>query len=255
MFGTLAVCLPCKHTGADVELSFQGKKKSLSTSVLSEWSVSFIAWYSDVLHEVRPVTSGHRVVLTYNLVHTGTGNPNRLSAHSDRSSSLRSTLKRWSESPDTEPRFLVYPLEHKYTDHSLALNRLKGNDMVRVQAVATLAEETNIECYLASVEKRVKGTVDDYEYESDEYGYGCSKHEIIDKIDSSLTLARGVSLGGFEAFQDMAVDEDDFVCEDIFDEEPDDEDFSGYTGNEGAETTHWYRKTVRPQCSSRVYSC
>ena len=241
MFGTLAVCLSSKHTGGDVELSFQGQKKVLSTSAASEWSVSYLSWYSDVLHEVKPVSSGYRVVLTFNLIQTGGNSLDRLSASRDQTASLRSALIQWGNCSD--PSFLICPLEHQYTDHSLALSRLKGKDWARVHSVASLMEETKTVCYLASVEKEVTGSVDEYGYNP--YGYS-GTHEIVDEIDSSLKLTRGVSLDGTEKFRELLVKEEDFIHDDVFDDEPDDENFSGFTGNEGAETTHWYRKTVSP---------
>ncbi|KAF2870750.1 hypothetical protein BDV95DRAFT_607885 [Massariosphaeria phaeospora] len=65
MFGTLVVCLPCPHTGGDVRLQHHGRSTVLQTS--SRVS-SILWWYSDVHHEVLPIESGYRWVLTYNLV-------------------------------------------------------------------------------------------------------------------------------------------------------------------------------------------
>jgi hypothetical protein len=41
------------------------------------------------------------------------------------------------------------------------------------------------------------------------------------------------------------INEEDFLEENPFkDKKPDDEDYSGFTGNEGVSATHWYRDTV-----------
>lgn len=238
MFGTLAVCLPCKHTGGDVELSFQGQQRTLTTGPTSAWTTTFLAWYSDVLHEVKPVSSGYRVVLTFNLVQAKPTSSYRLAASNDQAAGLWSALSRWHEYGD--PPYLVWPLEHEYTDMSLELDRLKGNDTIQVQGVITWAEGVKAICYLASVEKEITGSVED-----NPYGYS-NTHDIIDEIDSSLKLTRVVTMDGIQKFTDLPIEEDDFLdaFEDVFDDEPDDEEFGGYTGNEGAETTHWYRKTV-----------
>ena len=53
MFGTMVICLPSKHTGGEVHVSFHGKTEQLSTAGTSEWSSSYLAWYGDVLHEIR----------------------------------------------------------------------------------------------------------------------------------------------------------------------------------------------------------
>lgn len=52
MFGTLVVSLPSEHEGGDVSVSFNGSSEVLQTSANSRWSSSYLAWYSDVLHEV-----------------------------------------------------------------------------------------------------------------------------------------------------------------------------------------------------------
>lgn len=64
MFGTLVICLPSEHKGGDVVLRHRGQSKTFSTQSFVQ---SFAAWYGDVTHEVLPVTSGYRWVLTYNL--------------------------------------------------------------------------------------------------------------------------------------------------------------------------------------------
>lgn len=64
MFGTLVICLPSPHEGGDVVVKHSGQAKTFSTSLVQP---SVLCWYSDVHHEVLPVTSGYRCVLTYNL--------------------------------------------------------------------------------------------------------------------------------------------------------------------------------------------
>jgi hypothetical protein len=54
--------------------------------------------------------------------------------------------------------------------------------------------------------------------------------------------------------ENVDINEEDFLEEHPFkDKTPDDEDYSGYTGNEGVSATHWYRDTVgsthSPMCT------
>lgn len=106
MFATLVVCIPCKHSGGDVELSFRSKKRILSTAAYSDWFVSYLAWYADVLHEVKPVISGHRIVLTFNLVRTETTVLKSLTAYDDHISRLRPQLKQWSDTTEKDSCFI-----------------------------------------------------------------------------------------------------------------------------------------------------
>jgi len=67
-FGSLVVCLPIAHEGGDLHLSHGTIEKSFSWSALSSIpTIQWAAFYSDVVHAVLPVTSGHRLTLTYNL--------------------------------------------------------------------------------------------------------------------------------------------------------------------------------------------
>lgn len=64
MFGTLVVNLPSPHRGGDLRITHQSLEKVFSTAKTRH---SFAAWYGDVTHEVLPVESGYRWVLTHNL--------------------------------------------------------------------------------------------------------------------------------------------------------------------------------------------
>ncbi len=69
MFGSLVVSLPSQFTGGALVTRHQGHTMTFdwsSSSTTTQWA----AFYSDVEHEVLPVTSGHRFTLTYNLYHT-----------------------------------------------------------------------------------------------------------------------------------------------------------------------------------------
>jgi hypothetical protein len=54
-----------------------------------------------------------------------------------------------------------------------------------------------------------------------------------------------VDLNGVTVAEDYSINETDFVEDFPFDDrDPDDEDYSGFTGNEGVSATHWYRDSV-----------
>ena len=188
MFGTLIIGLPCKHEGGDLILSHHGIKKRYSTF---NSGPLFAAWYSDVKHEVREVTSGHRLVLAYNLVHEDL--QMRPSASSmDLHPPLKAAVKQWlygvRHDPLDAPTELIYTLEHKYTDASLSLHNLKTHDLARARAVLALAETQGIVLYLASMQRSVSGPT---EYEDRSYGGGPGGgyHTITD-ITTNLSLSR-----------------------------------------------------------------
>jgi hypothetical protein len=67
MFGSLVVCLPSEFTGGAFVTRHQGHEVTFdwSASATTHWA----AFFSDVEHEVLPVTSGHQITLTYKLYH------------------------------------------------------------------------------------------------------------------------------------------------------------------------------------------
>lgn len=71
MFGSLVVCLPFDHTGGGLLLRHQDRDFLFDGQALLQGaespSAAYVAFFSDVEHEVTEVTSGHRVTITYNL--------------------------------------------------------------------------------------------------------------------------------------------------------------------------------------------
>lgn len=71
MFGSLVLVFPTPHEGGSLVLRHEGKEWSFdSAKVLAEQpspSIGYVAFFSDVEHEVLPVKSGYRVTITYNL--------------------------------------------------------------------------------------------------------------------------------------------------------------------------------------------
>lgn len=65
-FGSLVICLPCKHEGGQLVVRHAGHTMEYDWGK-GDSAIQWAAFYSDCEHEVRAVTSGHRVTLTYNL--------------------------------------------------------------------------------------------------------------------------------------------------------------------------------------------
>ena len=71
MFGSLVVVFPTPHEGGALFLRHRGQEwvfdSGRELTALHRPSIGYVAFFSDVEHEVAPVMSGHRVTLTYNL--------------------------------------------------------------------------------------------------------------------------------------------------------------------------------------------
>lgn len=72
MFGSLVIVFPTMHEGGELVLREHDDKGNTkewvvdSTKLLKD-DIAYVAFYSDIEHEVLPVRSGYRVTLTYNL--------------------------------------------------------------------------------------------------------------------------------------------------------------------------------------------
>ncbi len=72
MFGSLVLVFPAPHEGGALVLCHGGDETAFDSGAMlkdakKEPSIAYVAFFSDVEHEVLPVTAGHRVTLTYNL--------------------------------------------------------------------------------------------------------------------------------------------------------------------------------------------
>ncbi len=71
MFGSLVVVFPTPHEGGALFLRHRGHEWMFDSgrelAAERQQSIGYVAFFSDVEHEVASITSGHRVTLTYNL--------------------------------------------------------------------------------------------------------------------------------------------------------------------------------------------
>ncbi|KAK2754489.1 hypothetical protein FQN54_006890 [Arachnomyces sp. PD_36] len=258
MFGTLVISLPSKHTGGDLVASHKNEHQVYKSSSVSEYEYSSAAWYSDITHEVKPVTSGYRIVLTYNLIHRPTAE--LLGVRDNISAQIISALNDWqttcneayqkSEKPLEwqgsygVPTSLLLMMDHKYHSAGLGFTQLKGEDQVKVSELRRACKEKGFSLYLANVTKQVTGESEE-DYGFGHYSSGSKiQHPISYETDSSIDLTTVVDCDGHVVADNVSVTESFFIEDDPFGDEPDEEEYEGFTGNAGASATHIYRKTV-----------
>ena len=244
MFGTLVISLPSEHDGGDIVLKHCGMQKVLKTS---NAPYSYACWYSDVTHEILPVMSGYRWVLTFNLAPRSsemqeerpTAGLQQLEAQQ-----LRQALHRWLElSPSQRAhRQLYHVFDHDYTEASISFKALKGLDLARVKVLQEVSSGLPFEIFFALLEKEKSEDIDDgYDNycrymeerdddleDDDDDGYFKSG-DVIDETYSIKTLK---DLRGNIVMTDIGFNKQCLLDEECFDDmEPDDE-HQGYAGNE-----------------------
>ena len=216
--------------------------------------------YADLEHAVAKVTSGYRLVLTYNLIQTGAGPSLSASSLGDSRKQLSQTLSLWSSNLESSelamPTMLAYMLRHKYTDANLRLSNLKGKDRHIANAIQAACEDSGFKFYLANLQRTVEGGCTEMFFDDNDWGYGVgggdagldsdglSDYHDIEPDETTLELKKVVDADGTKIVEKLITEETDIVQEDPFDgRNPDKEETSGYTGNEGVSATRFYRNS------------
>ena len=157
MIGSLVVILPTDHEGGSLILRHGGKEWTFDSAeavdTASSPQAAFIAFFSDVEHEVQPVTSGYRVTLTYNLYIKKDVKANSavVSEHVENELELKEALAHLLRHPFLVDGGLIgFSLRHKYpidmdvTVLSDIKHYLKGSDAAIKHACDLLSLDVSI---------------------------------------------------------------------------------------------------------------
>ncbi|RAH45362.1 uncharacterized protein BO95DRAFT_453568 [Aspergillus brunneoviolaceus CBS 621.78] len=114
----------------------------------------------DVVHEVLPVTSGYRWVLTYNLALYASQPRPAGGLQPPDTSHLYKTLKLWVEQDASlgPTSHFWYQLDHEYTEASISLRAMKTRDLACVQALYEISTMLPVDIFLAVLEKTEHGS-------------------------------------------------------------------------------------------------
>jgi hypothetical protein len=244
MVGTLVVTLPSTSRGGALVVQHGGRREEYRSS---NRLLSFVAFYADCQHEVLPLTSGHRVALTYNLSLVGDSSTGEIDvlAVADVSSCLGTHF-------ETQDR-LVYLLDHEYTEHGLSFDRLKGVDAGRVAVLRAAAGERDDEIVLALADVHETWSCDEpYQrhswYDDDEYEDDdepdTESYDLGELLDGGTTLAAPTDSSGVPAQVGPSVVRDDEMCATTPSGQlqPYAAEYEGYMGNYGNTMDRWYRR-------------
>jgi hypothetical protein len=266
MLGTLVVILPAAFTGGamviehhDAHATYRGSGRQLT----------FVAFYADCHHEVRPITTGHRVVLTYNLTAKGRPSQSATSTGNKRIEALARSIQRYFDTP-RPPRWasdarrecpdrLVYLLDHQYTRRSLAWHRLKNADATRAAALRAVAERLDCEMVLALADVHESWSCED-EYDTfrryrhrgwrshedeDQDDDASERFDLIELLDSDVELRHWIPSNGRAEGMSSAAGHDEVCFTKTSDElEPFAAEHEGYMGNWGNTVDRWYHRAA-----------
>ncbi|MCA0438737.1 MAG: 2OG-Fe(II) oxygenase [Austwickia sp.] len=232
MIGTLVVVLPFRGRGG--ELVVDDGAGGATTYAPAAHETTLVAWYADRRHEVRPVRSGHRVVLTYDLLATG---PTTAPAvPTDAAAQVAGILDRYFSTPARRwgmpgevPTKLAYLLDHEYPASGLCLDRLKGADADAAALLLAGAERADCEVVLA--------LTDVHEVRDGDSMSG-------DLIDSDIEVTHAVSPDGTVLPCPTAFGSEEAAGTPSARLIPYEQEYEGYMGNYGETMDRWYRRAA-----------
>jgi hypothetical protein len=165
MFGSLVIVFPSPHEGGALLLRHRNQEWTFDSgealaAAEDQPSIGYVAFFSDIEHEVTPVTSGHRITLTYNLYFDDGGpvSPNDavsehlISPRLPNQVRFREAFAALLENPEflADGGTLAFGLRHVYpikNDLSHVYKILKGSDAVVYQSVLALGYEPVLYVY------------------------------------------------------------------------------------------------------------
>ena len=274
MIGSLVVLLPSESKGGALVIEHHDEKVSYRGSPNQ---LVLVAFYADCRHEVRPVASGYRAALTFNLFLDAAAHRRERPA-SKPVDTLIELVRDYFVTPrpargplwpsNPAPERLVYLLDHEYTQKGLSWRALKNGDAVCASLLREVADRLDCEIVLALADVHETWSCeDDGGYSG--YGYGrrgrswYAHHDeddsdeddsdedgedytLIELCDSDIELRHWVGPSDKRIRAISGEVRGDEICftKPSVDLEPFKSEHEGYTGNAGNTVDRWYHRAA-----------
>lgn len=265
MLATLVVLLPSEFSGGELVIDQHGDQKTFRAPPDANKKLTFIAFYSDCHHEVKMVTDGYRVALTYNLIFKTSSKT--LPRH--KNEKLEKELNTYFSQSSTEkvrayetkhPRWLVYLLDHQYTQKSLNWQGLRGADRQRAADLLGCAENLGLVAHLALADihevwsaednwsdHRYRGRrYDDDSEDEEETASNSEDYELVELIEDEIELRHWIDQSGRHLKRKEHFIPRNMVCWTKASDEfrPFSSEYEGYMGNYGNTLDRWYHRAA-----------
>lgn len=158
MVATLTISLPTQGTGGELVVRHGERELTIELGAAEPSELAFAAFYADCAHETRPVRTGHRLSLVYNLcvladdVDTPRGAPD----YTAEVEAVAERLIKWRDEGVTDK--LVWVLEHDYSTAGLAFGTLKNADNAVARVLTAAAERAECALHAAIVHIEEEGS-------------------------------------------------------------------------------------------------
>ena len=236
MFGTLIIGLPSQFTGGELHIRFENKEEIADFSdANTRHSLQYTAFYADCEHEVKPLASGYRVCLVYNLIQRDHAAQIDSPSIQHQVNRLVDIFKNDQSQRKDQPYIIL--LGHQYTPENFSENTLKLNDRVRANALLQAARELGYYSNLCLVTSYIEGAP-----EYDGY-YGSKMDEVMEMgeiFEEDMSIKKWL-VNETPALNRIHFSEEDLITSFPLNEgEPIARENTGYMGNYGPDIMYWY---------------
>lgn len=244
MFGTLVIGLPSNHSGGELKVSFENRTQIVDFSKsLQTYKLPYTAFFADCEHEIKPVTSGYRICLVYNLINTDESSQINTPKFSFQQNKISDILISSKENFKELPKAIL--LGHEYTPTNFSLTNLKGHDRPRAEALLNAAEQAGYYAQLALVTHYQNGALEtdyyhyDY-YRSSRYNDEPTEDGTMGEVYEEYTHIEHWN-GNYPSLGNMDIDHKDIIGDlNLGEGEPTEKEEEGFTGNAGMTIEYWY---------------
>ncbi len=249
MFGTLVIGLPAGHTGGALHIRFDGREEIVDFSpATGNYKMPFVAFFADCDHEIKPVTSGYRICLVYNLLYVSGSKKVESPRFMSQAKDMAALLATLADSIELQPKVVL--LDHQYTPENFSGANLKHHDKPRAEALLAAADKAGFFGRLGLVTHYQMGDMEGGGYDDYYYGGRNRRGRYEEPEEESGTMGevyeshtciehwagdKGPGLGT------IFLDEEDLITDvEIGTEDPLEKEEEGYTGNAGMTIQYWY---------------
>lgn len=238
MFGTLILSLPSQFSGGELVIEFEKEQVVADFSRAGLYKTSYAAFYADCDHEVKPLKSGYRVCLVYNLIQEQASKNIELASVQNYSDRIADSIKNY-EANHPEKYYIIL-LGHQYTPENFSIDHLKLNDRLKADVLLRSAETLGYYGKMCLVTSYLAGTPEYggyYGYDDDCVDEFTEMDEVYEEylsielwVENKIPSLRHVSFGEEDLIASFAMDEDEPIVKES----------TGFMGNYGPDIMHWY---------------
>ena len=211
VFAQVLVVLPCEYGNGATHTSHDGLSATYSISQNSLFQTTVLAWYSGVAIETETISSGNRLALLYDVVHTAQCPAPSLPAPSTLVQNFETILGAWNDEADEKtPKKLFFTLPRSRPNANLSRSSLGDTDAQKVSFFEILGKKYGFNLGLARAKCYVETShgLDDYGQKVDRYDLDSDDSDYSEpEQDRELSITRLVDLNGKLISKDFGYDE------------------------------------------------